>query len=124
MVWTEFHYDSNAMGVQTTTNVLLSGPAERKQRENRPIPTPYLLHGLSDDHSCWTRMPSIERYARKKYLAVVMPAVNRLHNLADSLCDTPEKVPKMYISCGTEDDLPGADDAFVQAYQKKLDNVW
>lgn len=37
----------------------------------------YLLHGLSDDHSAWLRYTSIERYARRYNLAVVMPAVNR-----------------------------------------------
>lgn len=77
MVWTEFHYFSNALGIQATANVLLPEPAERKQMGGRPIPTLYLLHGLSDDHTCWTRMTSIERYARKYYVAVVMPAVNR-----------------------------------------------
>ncbi len=37
----------------------------------------YLLHGLSDDHTAWLRYTSIERYARRYNLAVVMPAVNR-----------------------------------------------
>jgi putative tributyrin esterase len=35
----------------------------------------YLLHGLSDDHTAWTRYTSIERYAAEAGLAVVMPAV-------------------------------------------------
>ena len=33
----------------------------------------YLLHGLSDDHTCWTRRTSIERYAQEYGVAVVMP---------------------------------------------------
>lgn len=33
----------------------------------------YLLHGLSDDFSAWTRRTSIERYASRYGLAVVMP---------------------------------------------------
>lgn len=33
----------------------------------------YLLHGLSDDQSIWARRTSIERYAEKYSLAVVMP---------------------------------------------------
>jgi S-formylglutathione hydrolase FrmB len=37
----------------------------------------YLLHGLTDDHTAWTRQTSIERYARAKGLAVVMPQVHR-----------------------------------------------
>lgn len=40
-------------------------------------PTLYLLHGLSDDHTIWTRRTSIERYAAARDLAVVMPAVGR-----------------------------------------------
>ncbi|MDR7254635.1 S-formylglutathione hydrolase FrmB [Nocardioides sp. BE266] len=37
----------------------------------------YLLHGLSDDHTAWTRYTSIERYAAERGFAVVMPAVDR-----------------------------------------------
>lgn len=37
----------------------------------------YLLHGLSDDQTAWTRQTSIERYANDYGIAVVMPAVNR-----------------------------------------------
>lgn len=40
-------------------------------------PVLYLLHGLSDDHSAWLRYTSIERYAARRGLAVVMPAVGR-----------------------------------------------
>jgi S-formylglutathione hydrolase FrmB len=40
-------------------------------------PVLYLLHGLSDDHTAWTRYTSIERYATAAGLAVVMPAVGR-----------------------------------------------
>lgn len=39
--------------------------------------TLYLLHGLSDDHTIWTRRTSIERYAAPLGLAVVMPQVDR-----------------------------------------------
>ncbi|MDO9457698.1 alpha/beta hydrolase family protein [Nocardioides sp.] len=40
-----------------------------------PPPVLYLLHGLSDDHTAWTRYTSVERYANDAGLAVVMPAV-------------------------------------------------
>ncbi|MBB6626808.1 esterase family protein [Nocardioides sp. KIGAM211] len=43
----------------------------------RDLPVLYLLHGLSDDHSAWTRYTSIERYAAAAGIAVVMPAVGR-----------------------------------------------
>ena len=43
--------------------------------EGRPGPWPvlYLLHGLSDDHTAWTRRTSVERYVEKTGLMVVMP---------------------------------------------------
>jgi putative tributyrin esterase len=37
----------------------------------------YLLHGLTDDNTAWTRFTSIERYVQQKRLAVVMPQVHR-----------------------------------------------
>lgn len=40
-------------------------------------PTLFLLHGLSDDDSIWTRRTSIERYVAEMDLAVVMPQVHR-----------------------------------------------
>ncbi len=52
-----------------------SGKAVEKR--SRKIPTLYLLHGLSDDHTIWQRRTSIERYVAEMNLAVVMPAVNR-----------------------------------------------
>ena len=42
-----------------------------------PHPTLYLLHGLSDDETIWTRRTSIERYVASLGIAVVMPAVHR-----------------------------------------------
>ena len=42
-----------------------------------PHKTLWLLHGLSDDHSAWTRYTAIERYAREHRLAVVMPNADR-----------------------------------------------
>ncbi len=38
-----------------------------------PFPVLYLLHGLSDDHSAWTRWTSLERYAMNLPLIIVMP---------------------------------------------------
>jgi len=39
--------------------------------------TLWLLHGLSDNHTSWTRYTSVERYASEVGLAVIMPDVNR-----------------------------------------------
>lgn len=40
-------------------------------------PVIYLLHGLSDNCTGWTRYTAVERYARDKGAAVVMPEVQR-----------------------------------------------
>ncbi len=220
----DLHAGSQVLGVETTVTVLLPGPQEMVQRERRPIPTLYLLHGLSDDHRGWTRYTSLERYAWDYDLAVVMPAVNRsfyadmahgaayftyvtqelpqlmesifplstqreerfvaglsmggygamrvalgcperyaaaaslsgaleiqeryhikeapislqemddifgseqallagdnnLWNLAARLAKTPEKAPKLYVACGTKDDLLPANDHFVADFGKDL----
>lgn len=42
-----------------------------------PPPVLYLLHGLSDDHTSWSRYTAIGRYAEAAGLAVVMPAAGR-----------------------------------------------
>jgi S-formylglutathione hydrolase FrmB len=50
-------------------------------RAQRPAfqghPTLWLLHGMSDDETIWTRSTSLERYAAARGLAVVMPNVHR-----------------------------------------------
>ena len=43
----------------------------------RGHPTLWLLHGLSDDESIWTRSTSIKRYVAPLGLSVVMPNVHR-----------------------------------------------
>jgi S-formylglutathione hydrolase FrmB len=76
----DFFSESLALG--TSMTVLLpqspgaqigvtGGPADG------PPPVLYLLHGLTDDDTAWTRFTSIERYAAAKGLAVVMPQVHR-----------------------------------------------
>jgi S-formylglutathione hydrolase FrmB len=56
----------------TSTKIGLPGGA----RDSEP-PVLYLLHGLSDDHTIWTRMTSVERYVEPLGLAVVMPQIHR-----------------------------------------------
>lgn len=71
-------FRSHALGIHTAINVIL--PQPRDWREGMPVrrwPTLWLLHGLSDDHTIWMRLTSIERYVEGLPLAVVMPAVNR-----------------------------------------------
>ena len=64
----ELHYFSNALKMATAANIILPDP---------DVPGPYhvmfLLHGLSDDHTIWSRRTSIERYVEGLPLIVVMP---------------------------------------------------
>lgn len=76
MVFSDFHFYSEVLGIQTAAYVLL--PDEKTLSLSRsPLPVLYLLHGLSDDHTMWMRQTRIEQYARHYRLAIVMPAVNR-----------------------------------------------
>lgn len=76
MALLQVNFPSAVLGVGVSMNVILPdpGPASAPGRKH---PTLMLLHGLSDDHTAWTRQTSIERYAASKQLAIVMPAVNR-----------------------------------------------
>lgn len=74
MIWNDFHYDSKALGIRASVYVLLPEPWELGKEL---LPTLYLLHGLSDDHTMWLRQTRIEQFASEYHMAVVMPAVNR-----------------------------------------------
>jgi len=67
-------FRSDTLGFGTSMTVLLPEPAK-----GRPagFPTLYLLHGLSDDDTAWTRFTSLESYAAELNLAIVMPQVQR-----------------------------------------------
>ncbi|SCF21525.1 S-formylglutathione hydrolase FrmB [Micromonospora viridifaciens] len=73
---------SEALGMGTSMTVLLPEPASvgigvagRPTADDPPVL--YLLHGLSDDDTIWTRRTSIERYVAPLGLAVVMPMAGR-----------------------------------------------
>ncbi len=59
----------------TTSQIGVSGARTTSSAEGMPVL--YLLHGLSDDATAWTRYTSIERYVEPLGLAVVMPQVQR-----------------------------------------------
>ncbi|MFC0033034.1 alpha/beta hydrolase [Micromonospora chaiyaphumensis] len=72
---------STALGMGTSMTVLLPDSAAGigmagAARAGDP-PVLYLLHGLTDDDTVWTRRTSIERYVAPLGLAVVMPQVQR-----------------------------------------------
>lgn len=67
MAFLEVRFFSDVLGMCMPMNVILP------QYAKNPVPTLYLLHGRSDDHSTWSRQTSIERYADAAGIAVVMP---------------------------------------------------
>lgn len=87
----DIHFHSDALQVPTAMTVILpqhtrtqtqirepGDPAvgEWRTRVDGP-PVLYLLHGLADDESTWLHRTSIDRYAEKSGLAVVMPRAGR-----------------------------------------------
>ncbi|HEY8285895.1 MAG TPA: alpha/beta hydrolase-fold protein, partial [Chloroflexota bacterium] len=67
MALCELRYYSAALENMTAATLIL--PEGRPG----PFPTFYLLHGLSDDHTAWTRNTSLERYAEASPFMIVMP---------------------------------------------------
>lgn len=72
-------YFSDVLELDTTATVILPDRESSARSSNLPerLPVLYLLHGMSDDDSTWTRRTSIERYVEDRGVAVVMPAVHR-----------------------------------------------
>ncbi len=74
---------SEALGMQT--EVLVVMPQKGNYGEigidtkvqAGPYKCLYLLHGLSDDHTIWLRRTSIERYANRYGICVVMPKADK-----------------------------------------------
>ncbi len=82
----QFSYRSSTLGMENPVNVILPRPFPRDETgeigPRRKVPTGgfstlYLLHGLSNDQSAWSRKSSIERYVEPYDLAVVMPNVDQ-----------------------------------------------
>ncbi len=75
MAFFDCHFFSETLALSVSAHVLLPQlPADAPRTLH---PTLFLLHGLSDDHTIWSRRTSIERYAAARNLAVVMPAAGR-----------------------------------------------
>lgn len=66
-------FRSDVLDLQTSMTVIL--PKGRAPAAG--FPTLWLLHGMSDDHTAWTRQTAIERYVAETGWAVVMPQVDR-----------------------------------------------
>jgi S-formylglutathione hydrolase FrmB len=70
---------SESLGLNTAMDVILPQRqlAAMRAGPRGKLPSLYLLHGLSDDHTAWQRWTSIERYVEGMNLAVVLPEVHR-----------------------------------------------
>ncbi|GMO48730.1 MAG: alpha/beta hydrolase family protein [Termitinemataceae bacterium] len=67
---------SRSIVMDTHIGIFLPQDGRRYIWEDKPK-TLILLHGLSDDASVWMRRTSVERYAERYNLALVMPEVQR-----------------------------------------------
>ncbi len=65
-------YSSKALEMNTSFQVFLPDEGELKDKK-----VVYLLHGLTDNCTGWTRYSSCERYARERDVALVLPEVQR-----------------------------------------------
>ena len=70
MALSEIRFDSEILDLSLGMNVILPEHPDAWQEAPSVL---YLLHGLSDDHTIWSRRTSIERYAYDYNLAVIMP---------------------------------------------------
>ncbi|MCI1589937.1 MULTISPECIES: alpha/beta hydrolase [Heyndrickxia] len=80
MALIQCQFYSQVLNLCTSMTVILPEPSiignKSNQFPEKKYQTLYLLHGLSDDDTIWTRRTSIERYVSSLRLAVVMPQVH------------------------------------------------
>lgn len=75
MAFMRCNFFSETVGYQTNLNLII--PFEKyPKEENRRYPALYLLHGGGGNQDDWVRYTSIERYAEKYGIAIVMPDVS------------------------------------------------
>jgi putative tributyrin esterase len=77
MAWLHIHYNSEILKMPVAMEVLLpqyNAGSTGKVQCPGPYKTLYLLHDMGNDHTCWMRRTSIERYVEGLPIAVVMPA--------------------------------------------------
>lgn len=99
----------------TVGQVGMTGKAGHKKH-----PVLYLLHGLSDDHTIWSRRTSIERYVANLGLAVVMPAVARSYYTDMNHAADPAKYGMRYWTFVSEE-LPAIVESFFPISDKRED---
>ena len=75
MAFLEVKIYSEALGMQTSVNVII--PERGGDPAGPGFKCLYLLHGLSDDETIWMRRTSVERYADRYGICVVMPRADK-----------------------------------------------
>ena len=73
MAFVQINLYSNKIGRSANINVIIPEKKYSDLSERKSVPVLYLLHGAAGDEYSFTRYTSIERYADKHGLAVVMP---------------------------------------------------
>ncbi|WP_069999540.1 alpha/beta hydrolase [Cellulosilyticum sp. I15G10I2] len=77
MAFIQCSYYSEVLGFTANMNVCLPQDIPHKKGGYAippdGFPTLYLLHGLGDDHTIWSRKCAIDRYASTYGIAVIMP---------------------------------------------------
>ncbi|NLX83966.1 MAG: esterase family protein [Clostridiales bacterium] len=78
MALIRLNYPSQALAHNTEVTIILPDPDKdqllAKGKAKGKYQVLYLLHGTHGDHTDWSRYTAIERYARERCLAVVMPS--------------------------------------------------
>lgn len=67
---------AETLEMSTDIHAVIPMAALRASRDGK-LPVLYLLHGLGGDHTEWTRLSSVERYAEEKGIALVLPRADR-----------------------------------------------
>lgn len=120
MAFCQMHLYSENLRMQTTVFVVVpqrgtSGEiGTENNAKDEKYKCLYLLHGLSDDHSIWLRRTSIERYATKYGICVVMPCGGRSFY-------TDMKYGEKYFTYVSEE-LPKLIQQFYNVSEKREDN--
>ncbi len=72
----DVEFKSQVLGLTSKMKVLYPQGVDRN-KNHKPPRILYLLHGLSDVHTAWSRYTSVDRYAEDRNLMVVMPSTFR-----------------------------------------------
>ncbi|HPF88581.1 MAG TPA: alpha/beta hydrolase family protein [Candidatus Limiplasma sp.] len=76
MSFIQMQLHSECLTRKAEINVILPEMSDERRLDNGKYPVLWLLHGATDDQTMWQRFTSLELYAQKRGIAVVMPAVD------------------------------------------------